>query len=167
MSIPAIAASDSGALLGSLAASDAANAIDKVINKASELVRSAQGAMSETVEEETAHMRRRLFRTLDHPDRCIIAIDCETVDVDRIHETSDLFLNDPVFREHHNLVLAVPEHQSFADSPSFDCVQTIKQRAFESGVDGKVSWLLIQQREPELTALKNLVEQQGGKWYTG
>ncbi len=165
MSIPGITASDSGALLGSSTASDAGKAIDDVINKASELVRSAQGALPSTLEEETARMRRRLFRTLDHPERCILAIDCGSIDVDQIHETSDLFLNDPAFRENHNLVLAVPEDRSFADSESFDCVQAIKQRGFENGLDGKISWLLIQQRDPELTALKNLVEQHGGKWY--
>ncbi len=167
MSIPVIAASDSKPFLGRLDASDAGKAIDNVIDKASELVRTAQGPLLATLEEETAHMRRRLFRTLDHPDRRIIAIDCDSVEVDQIHETSDVFLNDPAFRENHNLVLAVPENASFANSPSFDWVQSIKQRAFENGLDGKVSWLLIQHPESELTALKNLVEQQGGQWFAG
>lgn len=164
MSIPVIAASDSEALLGSLVAADANSMIDDVINKASELVRAAQGAVPATMEEETAHMRRRLFRTLDHPDRCIIAIDCGSVDVDHVQDASDLFLNDPSFRENHNLVLAVPTDPSFADSPASDWVESLKQRAFENGLDGQVSWLLIQQPDSELTALQNLVQEQGGQW---
>lgn len=97
----------------------------------------------------------------------MIAIDCGSVDIDQIHETSDLFLNDSKFRESHNLVLAVPTDRSFADSPSFDWVQSIKQRAFENNLDGKVSWLLIEQADCELTALKSLVEQQKGQWHAG
>lgn len=171
MSTPVIVASDSGARLGSLTppnsvvAEDVSSIIDDVIDKAFELVRSAQDAVPATLEEETAHMRRRLFRTLDHPDRRIIAIDCASVSVDQIQNASDLFLNDPSLRERHNLVLAVPTDPSFADSPASGWVESLKQRAFENGLDGQVSWLLIHQPDSELTALQNLVQEQGGQWY--
>ncbi|WP_144059418.1 hypothetical protein [Rhodopirellula sp. SWK7] len=110
-------------------------------------------------------MRRRLFRTLEHPDRCMIAIDCGAVSIDQIKKITDHFFDDEPHRENHNLVLAIPTDDAFARSPAFDLVQSIKQSAFENHHDGKVSWLLIHQRETELDALANLVRQQGGQWY--
>lgn len=165
MSLPVIAASNSAAVTSSLVASDACSIIDQVIHQASELVRSAQCALAPAVDDEIAHMRRRLFRTLDHPELPMIAIDCGTVDADQLHSASDQFLNDPSFRENHNLVLALPTDSSFASTATSHWVESLKQRAFENGLDGQISWLLIQQSDVELTALQCLVDQQGGRWY--
>jgi len=113
---------------------------------------------------EVAHMRRRLFRTLDFPERKLIAIDCGSVAMTDLHSTTKRFLDDSEFRDTCNLVLAIPADSAFADSPAFDHVQSVKQAAFESGFEGKVSWLLIHEPLVELSALKNLVTRQGGKW---
>ncbi|MFG0290589.1 MAG: hypothetical protein ACF8CQ_20590 [Rhodopirellula sp. JB044] len=123
--------------------------------------------MSRTQSEEMAHMRRRLFRTLEHPERCIVAIDCRKVSIEQIKEIANRFFSDEVYRERHNLVLAVPTDDEFSQSPAFDCVQAIKQTAFENNHDGKVSWLLIHQRDSEMNALERLIEQQGGQWFGG
>ncbi|EMI56608.1 hypothetical protein RSSM_01941 [Rhodopirellula sallentina SM41] len=112
-----------------------------------------------------AHMRRRLFRTLEFPERCIVAINCKVVSTDRMKEIADQFFADEVYRECHNLVLAIPADDAFAQSSAFDCVQAIKQSAFENHHDGKVSWLLIHHPDSELNALESLVRQQGGQWY--
>lgn len=115
-------------------------------------------------QDQAAHMRRRLFRTLDHPERPIIAIDCATVGLDEFQSTTQQFQNDMDVRNRSNLVLAVPDQKSFADLPAFDCIQAVKQSAFENGFEGKVSWLLIEEPISELKALKNLVDRLGGKW---
>jgi len=83
----------------------------------------------------------------------------------RIGEITQRFFADAATRETHNLVLAIPTGRSFADSPTFDFVESIKHKAFENHLDGKVSWLLVHQGDTELTALANLVEQQGGQWH--
>jgi len=113
---------------------------------------------------EVAHMRRRLFRTLDLPERRLVAIDCGSVAMKELRSTTDRFLQDSEFREACNLVLAIPADSAFATSPAFDLVQSVKQAAFENGFEGKVSWLLIHEPWVELAALKNLVIRQGGKW---
>lgn len=115
-------------------------------------------------QEQVAHMRRRLFRTLDQPDRPIIAIDCGSVTMDVLGSMTQKFLDDVDFRDSHNLVLAIPKGSSFVDSPAFDCIQNVKHSAFENGYDGKLSWLLIDEPDVELAALENLVTRQGGKW---
>ncbi|MCM2373087.1 hypothetical protein [Aporhodopirellula aestuarii] len=117
------------------------------------------------LDEEIAHMGRRLFRTLEHPDRCPIAIDCGTVSMEQIKELTDQFFNDEAFRDCHNLVLAIPTDGSFEKSPSYEYVQSIKEFSFENHFDGKVSWLLIHQPETELNALAKLAQQRGGQWY--
>ncbi|WP_146581645.1 hypothetical protein [Neorhodopirellula pilleata] len=109
-------------------------------------------------------MRRRLFRTLDLPDKKLIAIDCGSVAISELYSTTERFLRDAEFRDTCNLVLAIPTDAAFADSPAFDHVQSVKQAAFENGFEGKVSWLLIHEPLVELAALKNLVTRQGGKW---
>lgn len=120
-----------------------------------------------TADDEMSHMRRRLFRTLDHPERSLVAIDCGSVPIDQIQQNSDRFFSDATFRDEHNLVLAIPTDEEFADSPAFDFVQSIKQQAFANHLDGKVSWLLIHEADCELPALANLVQQQGGQWHVG
>ncbi|TWT74164.1 hypothetical protein [Allorhodopirellula solitaria] len=165
MSIPVVSVSNSEIVSGSLTSSDTGKALDDAIEEASELVKSAQNVAMPTLDEQIAYMRRRLFRTLDRPDRCIIAIDCGSLNIDQIHETTDLFLNDSSCREKNNLVLAVPADLSCTDASRFEWVQTLKQRAFENGLDGKVSWLLIHHPDSELAALKSLVNQQRGQWY--
>ena len=129
------------------------------------LVRFAQGPGTESLDEAIAHMRRRLFRTLDQPQRSLIAIDCGSVKAERIRKTADVFMNDPSSRDSHNLVLAIPANDAFADTPAFDVVQSIKQTVFDEGLDGKVSWLLIHEPDTELSALASLVAEQGGQWH--
>ncbi len=129
------------------------------------LLRFAQGSAIEALDEAFAHMHRRLFRTLDQPQRSLIAIDCATIDEKLIREIADDFIQDSSVRDSHNLVLAIPTDDSFADTPTFDVVQSIKQTVFDQGLDGKVSWLLIHEPDTELAALASLVTQQGGQWH--
>lgn len=116
-------------------------------------------------QDEVAHMRRRLFRTLEQPDRPIIAIDCGCISVELLQATTDRFLGEDSLRESHNLVLAVPTDDSFTRSQAFDVIQSVKQSAFENGFDGKVSWLLIENSATEIESLRALVRCQGGKWH--
>lgn len=123
--------------------------------------------LSELEPDHVGHMRRRLFRTLDQPDRSMVAIDCGSISEADLRQMVDYFLNNASFRESQNLVLAVPTSDSFSNSPAFDVIQSVKHAAFENGYDGKVSWLLMQEPSIELAALKTLVARQGGKWLSG
>ncbi|WP_404310408.1 hypothetical protein [Neorhodopirellula lusitana] len=119
------------------------------------------------IQDEVAHMRRRLFRTLDDPELPMTAVDCSSVASGTLSSLGDRFFADEDFRHLNNLVIAVPTTATFAESPDFDAIQQIKQTAFEMGLEGKVSWLLIETPETELPALQTLVAQQGGQWYQG
>lgn len=116
-------------------------------------------------QDEVAHMGRRLFRTLEQPDRPMIGIDCGSISVELLKATTDRFLTDRTLRDSHNLVLAVPTDESFSQSQAFDVIQSVKQSAFENGFDGKVSWLLIEEPSTEIPALQTLAGRQGGNWH--
>ena len=116
-------------------------------------------------QDEVAHMGRRLFRTLEQPDRPMIAIDCGSISLEMLKATTDRFLTDETLRGSRNLVLAVPTDESFSQSQAFDLIQSVKQSAFENGFDGKVSWLLIEEPSTEIPALQTLARRQGGKWH--
>ena len=122
-------------------------------------------AVAEINQDEVAHMRRRLFRTLEDPNLPMVAIDCNSVSTELLNTLGDQFFSDADFRQINNLVLAIPDDDAFADTPTFDWIQHAKQTAFDNGFDEKVSWLLIENPEEELVALKTLVAQQGGQWH--
>lgn len=148
MNIFAAAVGDSASRLGSLS--------DRIAGKP---------LGEEEAAEAISHMRRRLFRTLEHPERPCFGVDCGSISVEDLRLVTSRFLNEDAERDEQNLVLAVPVSSDFTDSQAFDIIQSVKQTAFERGLDGKVSWLLMHEPETELPALQTLIEQQAGSWH--
>lgn len=109
-----------------------------------------------STDDELAHVRRRLFRTLERPELPMIVVDCLAVEMSQLQNLLERFLTDEAYRAGHNLVLAIPNTNEWAGHESFDIVQGFKVSAFEQGIDGQVSWLLINNRDEELAALQSL-----------